>query len=512
MTRTDGRPGHRIVRRLLVLCGLAVAAANAAGAVVVFVLIAFVLPVPPVAEESRVIVTNLVLASAYAVLATGVGLAFGLRDASRRLAWLRADEAPDDRDRRRTLRIPLASTVRQLVLWFLAAGLFGTFNAFTSVLLGVEVGLAIAIAGLTVTATTYRLLERIGRPAVARALADRRLHRAPGAGVVWQTVMTWGLGTGLPLIGLTLLSGLSMGLDVERVALARAGFVLGLTALATGLLATLIQARSHADPLKDLRLALERIERGELRERVPISTTTEVAVVQSGINFMAEGLAERERIREVFGRHVGHDVASQAIEQALTADLELGGEERDAVALFVDLVDSTGLAERLGASEVLGLLNGVFGVVVDVVDAHGGVVNGFQGDAALAVWGAPLQREDQVDQALRAARSLCQRLAEEGLDVRAGIGVAGGRVVAGNLGASSRMEYTVIGDPVNLASRLSGLAKDHDPPVLADADLVARAGEDERRRWTDAGEATVRGRSTPTRLVRPAPPDPTEGA
>lgn len=483
----------------MVLGSLSLSVANLAGAVVVFVLLAFVLPVPDGIEQDRTRVLNLVLAGVYVGTAAAAGVAFGARDAGRRLRWLVEDRSPTGTERRQAVRIPLASGVRQTAIWGLAAVLFAVVNGLQDVLLGVEVGLTVLIGGLTTSATTYLLLAHINRGVVARAYAGRSLHRPPGAGVAWRAVLTWTLGTGLPLTGLTLLSGLAIGLDVDRRELAVAVFVLGLTALATGLLTVVQFARGMADPLRSLRRSLERIERGDLDVDVPITETTEIGVLQAGVTRMVEGLRERERVRDLFGRHVGEDVARTAIADGVA----LGGEERFAAALFVDVVDSTGLAEHSSPHAVLDLLNSFFAVVVEVVDAHGGVVNKFMGDAVLAVWGAPLAHDDPAGAALAAARVLGERLPVEVTGLRAGTGVAAGQVVAGNLGASTRLEYTVIGDPVNVASRLSGLAKDHDPAVLADRAALVAAAPSEAACWRDAGEVTLRGRSTPTPLATP---------
>ena len=138
-----------------------------------------------------------------------------------------------------------------------------------------------------------------------------------------------------------------------------------------------------------------------------------------------------------------------------------------------------------------------------MVEANGGWINKFEGDAALAIFGAPIAVEDAAGRALRAARELDERLRERVAELEAGVGVAFGEAVAGNIGAESRFEYTVIGDPVNEASRLTDLAKTTDGRVLAsEAALEACAGE-ERERWELGDEVTLRGRARPTRLALP---------
>jgi adenylate cyclase len=189
---------------------------------------------------------------------------------------------------------------------------------------------------------------------------------------------------------------------------------------------------------------------------------------------------------------------------ALERGIELGGEELEAAVLFVDVVGSTTLAAERSPTEVVELLNRFFGVVVDVVESRGGMVNKFEGDAALAVFGAPNPRDDAAACALAAARELRRRLQEEEIGVEAGLGVSAGRVVAGNVGAERRFEYTVIGDPVNEAARLCELAKSRDSRVLASERAVEAAGEDEARHWRLGDEVELRGRTEPTRLAEPA--------
>ena len=172
--------------------------------------------------------------------------------------------------------------------------------------------------------------------------------------------------------------------------------------------------------------------------------------------------------------------------------------------LFIDLVGSTELAHQRPPTEVVELLNDFFGVVVDVVDGEGGSVNKFVGDAALCVFGAPLPHDDPAGGALRAARLLRERLADEVPQCDVGIGVSAGTAVAGNIGAQQRFEYTVIGDPVNEASRLTELAKQHEGRVLASEAVLSRAADDEARHWTLGAIETLRGRATPTRLAAPA--------
>jgi adenylate cyclase len=214
---------------------------------------------------------------------------------------------------------------------------------------------------------------------------------------------------------------------------------------------------------------------------------------------MVGAMREREQLRDLFGRHVGEDVARQALEHGV----QLGGEEIEAAALFVDVIGSTTLAATRTPGEVVSALNRFFEVVVDVVDAHGGLVNKFEGDAALCIFGAPLRLDDPAASALSAAREMVRRLQAEVPELDAGVGVSQGLVIAGNIGATQRLEYTVIGDPVNEAARLTEQAKDRPERIVASQRIVDRARSEERKRWTFLEPLTLRGRLEPTVLAVP---------
>jgi adenylate cyclase len=172
--------------------------------------------------------------------------------------------------------------------------------------------------------------------------------------------------------------------------------------------------------------------------------------------------------------------------------------------MFVDLVGSTGLAATRPPAEVVALLNRFFSLVVEVVHRHGGWVNKFEGDAALCVFGAPEDQPDAAGRALAAARELRNRLRQELPELEAGIGVSAVSVVAGNVGAAERFEYTVIGDPVNEAARLTEIAKTSPGGVLASGSAVAACDVGEAERWQLDGEVVLRGRGRPTRIASPA--------
>lgn len=257
-------------------------------------------------------------------------------------------------------------------------------------------------------------------------------------------------------------------------------------------------ARSISDPVREVVLAMKAVERGWAAVSVKVYEPSEIGRLQYGFNRMVAGLAERNRLRELFGRYVGVDVARHALEQGGA----VSGDVRDAAVLYVDLVGSTVLGASRPPQDVAQLLNGFFRIVVETVECHHGLINKFEGDAVLAVFGAPLRLDNAASSALETARALMPRLREL-RDVEFGVGISCGSVFAGNIGAENRYEYTVIGDAVNEAARLADHAKDWETAVLCSGSALASAGADERNHWVVRGSTVLRGRSTATVFAEP---------
>ncbi len=404
------------------------------------------------------------------------------------------------------LRGPLRLALVQAVLWALGAALFVLLNVFSSGRLGFQVGATVVLGGVVVVSITYRLVEVVLRPAVRRVLAVRPPSGNVLPGVLMRTVGGWLFGTAAPTAGVLLAAGGALafgGYTVDRLAVVV--LVLGGVALVFGGAVITLTAMSTAAPVLAVRRALRRVESGDYDVDVPVFDTTELGLLQAGFNTMVHGLRERERVRDLFGRQVGEDVARNAMEN----ELELGGEVREVAVLFVDLVGSTTLAATRPPTEVVELLNRFFALVIDVVEHHGGWINKFEGDAALAVFGVPTGLRDAAGCALAAGRVLAERLVDEvfdasGQEIRAGIGISAGEAVAGNIGDRRRYEYTVIGDPVNEAARLCDVAKETECGVAASGAALSRASSDEARRWTSTGSRHLRGRTAETEVLVPA--------
>jgi len=408
--------------------------------------------------------------------------------------WLATDRPPTEDERRAALAEPSKLAVLTFAGWVIAAVVFSTLNVIqgTPAREIVRACAGTLLAGLACAAVCYLLSERYLRPVFARVLADEPPDR-PTIGITPRLMISWALGSAVPLIGIVLAP---LTPADNRANLLFPIVLLGVIALVSGSIFTLLAAKSVAEPIDSVRGGLERVEAGDLETSVPVDDGGEIGMLQAGFNRMADGLREREQLRDLFGRHVGEEVARQAVEQAAG----LGGELRQASVLFVDLVGSTAIAQNRPPAEVVTMLNDFFAIVVRTVAAEGGWVNKFEGDGALCVFGAPADQPDHAARALRAARTLGASL---GHSLPAGVGVSSGPLVAGNVGAEQRYEYTVIGDPVNEAARLTEEAKQHPAHVLA-SEATVRAAGDEIAQWVPVGTFELRGRSTPTVAYAPA--------
>ncbi|MBW8482247.1 adenylate/guanylate cyclase domain-containing protein [Actinomadura parmotrematis] len=505
----DGPPGapraelERRIRRLVIVSAVV---ANAVGALVVLVLATVVLPDPrEIHGDAGIRHANLALFFAYATTAITVGVAVGLRTFAPVRRLLVTDRPLTEAEQRLVLRAPLLLMKVHGALWGLAAGGWAAVNLAFSPLMALKLGLTVLLGGLTTCTIVYLVTERLFRPAVALALATRVPAATRVPGVVVRSVLAWGLGTAVPVLGVLLMGAASLTVaDVSSRQLSWTMVALAGTALLVGVGVTYLAARAMADPIDSVRRAMARVEQQDLLTGVPVYDGSEIGQLQAGFNQMVAGLREHEMLQDLFGRQVGQDVARLALQRGV----ELGGEVRAIAVIFVDLVGSTRLAATRPPGEVVGLLNEFFAVVVQVVNAHGGWINKFEGDAALAIFGAPLELPDGPARALAAARELASRLAAEVPQVTAAVGVSAGPAVAGHIGAENRFEYTVIGDPVNEAARLTELAKKTPARVLASGAALDAAGPAEAARWTTTGEVVVRGRLEPTRLAAPTADEP----
>ncbi|MDX1891541.1 adenylate/guanylate cyclase domain-containing protein [Mycolicibacterium sp. 050158] len=486
--------------RIQVILTAFVVGANLIGIGVATLVVVVAFPTPDVFEPGARWVTFIVV-PAYIFGALVVGVFWATYRVMNNVRWAIEERTPTKQDQHNTFFAPWRLTRVLLILWGIGAVVLTTAYGLVDTQFIPKWLLGVSFPGIVVAASCYLFTEFALRPVAAQALEVGPPPRRFAPGVMGRIMLVWALGSGVPVLGILLAATITLVVrNVTPTQFTVAVMILAGFALVFGFILMWILSWLTATPVRVVRAALNRVECGDLDTNLVVFDGTELGQLQRGFNSMANGLRERERIRDLFGQHVGREVAALAEKERP----KLGGEERSAAVIFVDIIGSTQLVTSRPAVEVVELLNRFFDVVVDEVDKHRGLVNKFEGDAVLAVFGAPVSLENAEEEALAAARAMAERLRVEVPECQAGIGVAAGQVVAGNVGAKDRFEYTVIGEPVNEAARLCELSKTIDGHLVASATAVARAGESEAARWTLGETVTLRGHDEPTRLAVPA--------
>jgi adenylate cyclase len=245
-------------------------------------------------------------------------------------------------------------------------------------------------------------------------------------------------------------------------------------------------------PLRDLAEGTERVAAGDYSQRLPVVQDDDLGALAASFNRMQAGLAERQRLQAAFGTYVDPALAARLLEQG---DDVFTGERRKVTMMFVDIRDFTPYAEANTAEDTVARLNALFEIVVPAVVDAGGHVNKFLGDGALAVFGAPNDLADHADAAVTAA-VLIQRLVAErfGGELRIGIGINTGVVIAGTIGGAGKLEFTLIGDTVNVAARVEQLTKTTGDAILITQQSID-ALVDRPPGLTDRGSHALKGKS-----------------
>lgn len=376
---------------------------------------------------------NLAIFLAYLFVSFTVGAYLALRLLIPVIRWQRRETVLSEGDpgitelaRARALKMPFYRTLISVTNWCLGSIVFIVASWPVASHSAPVVAVATALGATATAIIGYLQSERVLRPVAVAALRGGVPENFRAPGVILRQVLTWVLSTGVPLLAiiLALVASKFSILTASADRLNTPILLLAVAALVIGMSSTVLVAMSIADPLRQLRWALGEVQRGNYNAHMQIYDASELGLLQAGFNDMVRDLAERQRLRDLFGRYVGEDVARRALERGT----ELGGQERDVAVLFVDLVGSTHLASTIPAADVVNLLNEFFRVIVDTVNKHGGFVNKFQGDAALAIFGAPIEHPDASGGALAASRELHDELIKVlGTETEFGIGVGGTR-------------------------------------------------------------------------------------
>ena len=276
--------------------------------------------------------------------------------------------------------------------------------------------------------------------------------------IVWET-------------GESTISADLLGREILLFALILCGAFMAIT-----LRLNVLVGNSIVNPIGELLDVVERVKDGDFNQRIRVLSNDEIGVLGDAGNDMIRGLAERERIREAFGKYVTPEIR----DQILAGRIPLNGERRMATLVFSDLRDFTSYVEGNPPEEVISSMRSYFTAMQKAISAHQGLVLQYVGDEVEAVFGVPLRQVDHADKAVRAALEMRKSLEKlnrhrkkEGKTIfRHGIGICTGEVLAGNTGSENRLSYTLIGDTVNLASRIQGLTKTFHCDILVSEETV----------------------------------------
>jgi adenylate cyclase len=417
---------------------------------------------------SSVIIANSV---AYpATVAIWLWLVLSLRPAYQRLA--RGEHVPSetlDPLRRRLVHLPWFSAAISACAWFLGAGFFlislATAGRPASAQLYWHLPISFGISGFIATTQGFFLVELATQwgllPIFFRDARPDQLEGVHPISLRTRGFM-WAVSASIcPIASLLLLlfAPPSPGTNPQLF-----GVFVAVIGVSFALLSALLIGRSVTKPVNELRAAAHAVTRGQLDVQVPLRRADEFGALIGEFNRMVAELREKERLRQTFGAHVGR----RAAEEILARDPGLGGTEQEITVMFVDIRSFTARAAGLSPTATVALLNEFLRVMVQTIEVeHGGMINKFLGDGFMALFGIGDGNRNHADEAFGAARSIQKTLADlnagrssRGEDaIQVAISINTGPAIVGSIGSPDRMEFTVIGHVVNVASRLEGLAK-----------------------------------------------------
>lgn len=377
--------------------------------------------------------------------------------------------------RRRVLNEPVILVALDFCIWLTAAVVFSVFawrGGANSMVIKYMFALNLHV-GLLSSIIAFFMLEFVFQKWVAPALFPKgNLSSTPGVIRIRIGARLTAMLFGCNIIPFVAILGTlrqmraaamteAAGNDVYGTAIA----VNAIVFMAIGICITRLVRTRITKQLEDVTHVLNEVRKGNFEQKVSVTSNDEIGYAGEVINQMADGLKERDMIKDMFGRYVAHEVR----DEILSGRIPLDGEIKDVTVLFCDLRDFTPLTESLPPKEVVAIINRYFRKMEAAIQTHRGLVLQFLGDEIEAVFGAPVSRDDHARLAVSAAREMSRQMAlvneelqESGYaPLRHGIGIHSGEAVAANIGSPNRLSYALVGDTVNIASRLQGLNKVH---------------------------------------------------
>ncbi|WP_234788225.1 adenylate/guanylate cyclase domain-containing protein [Mycolicibacterium setense] len=481
--------------------GAAVVGAGGGGIVGAFLALAAPIVLSP-ADTQRLLMRGGTVLIVFLAVAIPVMLRVRRHRFAASTTWLTEGRQPTVQEQRMALGASGEAVRLSAAVWGVGAVVFGSLALTQQVSTAVYIFSVVALGGISTSAVWYLIVERVMRPISARALDGTTPHRRIGPTIGRRLVMAWLLATGVPLLGITVLAvGYLADIGFRAQRTFAAILILVALAIVVGLFAILIAIRSVTERITALHRALAQVQAGDFGARVEVDDASEIGRLQAGFNTMTAGLAERERIRHTFGTYVDRDVA----EHILCAAGSLEAQELDVTLMFVDVRGFTTLAERLRPTEVVATLNRLFERIVPIVHDHGGHVDKYAGDGLMAVFGAPRRQDRHADDAFGAALQIADAVHDEfSGSLTVGVGLNSGPVVAGNVGGAGRLEFSVIGDAVNIAARVETATRQTGDTVLLTAATLDQLSGD-RGDFESRPGVALKGKTNPVAVYAPVP-------
>jgi class 3 adenylate cyclase len=344
---------------------------------------------------------------------------------------------------------------------------------------------------------TYSVAEFLAKP-VIEDIAQRMPDDFPFTREGLPVERRLRLGLPVYTIGTGLLVAAIVGERDGARGLLAATVVAAAVGLALSTELTVFLSRAVTTPIAEVSEAMLRVRSGDYSARVPVTSSDELGEMTHDFNLMANGLSEREEMRDAFGTYVDREVVGII----LSGDFPDKGFDADISILFCDIRGFTSYAETAAANEVVDMLNRMFTAIVPIIEKHGGHVDKFLGDGLLAYFGVPERHPDHADRALAAAQELVAAAATAATGLTVAAGVNTGRVVAGAVGGAGRLNFSVIGDAVNVAARVEAMTR-----KTGDDVLITAATRDALQRpvsLISRGVLPLKGKSEPCELLTPA--------
>ncbi len=389
--------------------------------------------------------------------------------------------------RRKVLNLPFMGAFVALFNWSMASLIMAGYNFIETTQMetvaaafsqSIRVFAGVIISGIVTSAIVFFALEIRTRKVWPHFFPEGGLAGTPGAFQMklrMRLFIVFILASILPMTLMAILSynkaGLMLVMDPEEVirSLFHLTAFLLIAQFAVAVILSLLVASSIIDPVKSMEAAMIRVRKGDLNTSAKVAANDELGVLADSFDRMIEGLRDRERIKETFGRFVSPEIARAILDNPPVP----GGENTEVSILFSDVRNYTAICEQLDPKEVIALLNDYFSYMVRAIEEHRGLVYQFVGDGIMAVFGAPVKLHDHANCAVKSALAMLDALDRFNREIRAGlppirigIGINTGPVVAGIIGTEERMEYRVVGDSVNLAARIEALNKEFNTDLL----------------------------------------------